>query len=213
MTRWTDDQLAAVRARYTDEPTARIATDLGRTASQVYQKAAALGLKKSPEYLAGTCACRLAGDVAGKPFRFQKGFTPWNKGIAFESGGRSHEARFKPGNVPHHTLPIGSYRTTKDGTLQRKISDAKGGSYKRWRGVHELVWTEANGPVPRGHIVVFKQAQRTTEPADITLDRVECISFAENMRRNTVHNLPKEVAELCQLRGALNRQINKRSQA
>lgn len=121
------------------------------------------------------------------------------------------ETRFKPGQSPHNTHAIGSYRITKDGTLQRKISNASGNNSKRWRGVHELVWSEENGTVPAGHIIVFKHGRRTNKIEEITIDRVECISLAENMRRNSVHNLPKELAELVQLRGALNRQINKRS--
>ncbi len=47
----------------------------------------------------------------------------------------------------------------------------------------------------------------------ITLDRLECITRRENMARNTVHNLPKELARLVQLQGAVKRQINKRSKA
>jgi hypothetical protein len=48
----------------------------------------------------------------------------------------------------------------------------------------------------------------------ITLGRLELISRAENMRRNSYHTrYPKEVAQLIQLRGALNRQINKRLKA
>ena len=43
------------------------------------------------------------------------------------------------------------------------------------------------------------------------LDRVECITLAENMKRNTRHNLPKELADTIALRAALTRQINKRS--
>jgi hypothetical protein len=31
------------------------------------------------------------------------------------------------------------------------------------------------------------------------------------MRRNSIHNLPKDLAEVAQLRGALNRVINARS--
>jgi hypothetical protein len=65
--------------------------------------------------------------------------------------------------------------------------------------------------VPAGHIVVFKPGQRTKELNEITADRVECISFAENMKRNTRHNLPKPLSDLIALRGALTRQINKRT--
>lgn len=45
----------------------------------------------------------------------------------------------------------------------------------------------------------------------MTLDKLECITFRENMRRNTVHaKYPKELVRLVQLRGALARQINLR---
>lgn len=49
---------------------------------------------------------------------------------------------------------------------------------------------------------------RTAVLDEITLDRVECISLAENMRRNSYHNYPKEIALAIQLRGVLNRKIN-----
>ena len=48
---------------------------------------------------------------------------------------------------------------------------------------------------------------------EITADRVECISLAENMRRNSYHNYPKPIAELIQLRGALMRKINRAERA
>lgn len=207
--RYTDAEIETIRARYPHEKTATLAASLGLRVSQIYQRATALGLKKSEEYLNSPASGRTSGKQ-GTGTRFEKGHATWNKGMKglSLSDGRT---QFKPGQKPTNTLPIGSLRITKDGTLQRKISDAKGNNSKRWRGVHELVWVEANGPVPDGHIVVFKQGERTDKLEEITLDRVECISFAENMRRNTVHNLPKELAELIQLRGALNRQINKRS--
>lgn len=210
--RWPAADVQMLRELYPNRKSEDVAAAIGKTTAQVYSKAAALGLKKSSEYLAGPHSCRLRqGDNAGASTRFQTGFVPWNKGKAFVAGGRSAETRFGAGHAPHNTQPIGSYRLTKDGTLQRKISNDKGSNSVRWRGVHELVWVEANGPVPPKHIVVFKPGQRTAELDEITVDRVECISLAENMKRNTRHNLPKELSDLIQLRGALNRQINKRA--
>lgn len=210
--KWPDADVQLLRALYPNQKSEDVAAALGKTTAQVYSKAAALGLKKSADYLAGPHACRLRrGDNVGAGFRFQAGVQPWNKGKNFVAGGRSAETRFAPGAMPHNTQPIGSYRLTKDGTLQRKISEDKGNNSKRWRGVHELVWVEVNGPVPLKHIVVFKPGQRTAELEEITIDRVECITLAENMNRNTRHNMPKELSDLIQLRGALNRQINKRA--
>ena len=214
---WPAEAVAALTRRYPHEPTAAIAADLGLTVTACYQMAQKLGLKKTAHYLASPAACRLRrGDKVGAASRFLPGHVPANKGLRRPgwAPGRMAETIFKPGQMPHNTLPVGSYRFEhKTGTLQRKIGTAKGSNSKRWRGVHELVWVEAHGPVPPGHIVVFKPGMRTTELEEITLERVECISLAENMRRNSYHNYPKPIAELIQLRGALMRKINRAERA
>jgi hypothetical protein len=209
---WSDCEMESLRRLYPKFKTEDIAVMLGRTLDQVYRKANSLGIEKSAEYLASPAACRLRrGDNVGIEYRFKKGLIPWNKGTNFESGGRSIETRFKAGQRPVNTQPIGSHKLDKSGNLLQKISDASGNSSKRWRGVQELIWCAANGPLPPKHIVVFKPGMKTNVFDEITLDRVECISLAENMRRNTVHNLPKELVQLVQLRGALNRKINART--
>lgn len=213
---WTDAEVQMLRDRYPHVKTEVVAAELGMSVKRVFAKANAIGLKKTAEYLATPDACRLRkGDNVGAASRFKPGQQSWNKGLKGVVGVQPacRATQFKPGSQPHTTLPVGSYRYTKDGTLQQKIGNSSGNNSKRWRAVHELVWIRANGPVPAGHIVVFKPGMRTAELAAITPDRVECISFAENMRRNTLHRYPKEVAHLIQLRAALNRQINKRSQS
>ena len=50
----------------------------------------------------------------------------------------------------------------------------------------------------------------TTDPALITIDRVELITRAELMRRNTRHNLPEEIKELVILKYRITRAINRR---
>ena len=212
--RWTDDEVAILRDLFPSHRTEDVATMIGRSTTITGQKANKIGLRKSAEYLASPASGRMApGDTRGMAGRIQPGQAPWNKGIKFEPGGRSAETRFKAGLRPHNPRAVGDTKLTKDGTLVRKISDAKGNNSVRWRGVHELVWTEANGPLPPKHIVVFKPSMSTVILEEITLDRVECITLADNMRRNSVHNYPPEIARLVLLRGALNRQINKRSQA
>lgn len=210
---WTPEELQAVTTRYATERTELIAADLGRTIRQVYGKAHQLGLQKSAAYYAAGNGGRLVG-IVGDKTRFKPGQTPWNKGTHFVAGGRSAETRFKkgrPASEARNYVPVGSLRISADGILERKITDDPSlYPARRWVAVHRLVWIEANGPVPAGHIVVFKPGQRTTEADKITLDRVECISLAENMRRNTFHNYGPEVARVVQLRGAITRQINKR---
>jgi hypothetical protein len=214
---WAKKQLAAFKRRYPHEPTATLAADLGITISACYQMAGRLGIKKSAEYLASPAACRLRrGDKIGEACRFQPGHVPANKGLRRPgwAPGRMADTQFQPGNAPQTEQPVGSYRITKDGSLQRKIGTAKGSNSKRWRGVHELVWIEANGPVPPGHICVFKPGMRTNVLEEITADKVECITLAENMRRNSYHNrYPKEIGLVIQARGQLVRKINRAQRA
>lgn len=205
---WTLEQEQALRDRYPHERTDMIALAIGIPVARCYAKASALGLKKSTEFMASPASGRTNGRQ-GAGTRFEKGHTTWNKGMkGLDIGGKA--TRFQPGIQPHNTKAVGDYRITKDGTLQRKIGTAKGSNSQRWRGVHELVWIEANGPLPPKHICVFKPGMKTAELEQITADKVECISLAENMRRNTYHNYPKEIAQLIQLRGAVQRKINRR---
>lgn len=206
---WTTAELAVIRATYPHQPTRDIAKALRRPETQIYGKASALGLHKAAEYFASGQGGRLDG-LRGAGCRFKPGHTTWNKGLTGLNFAGSQATQFKAGQQPHNTRPVGEYRIDKQGTLQRKISAASGSNSQRWRGVHELVWIEAHGPVPQQHLVVFRPGMRTTKLDEITLDRVECISRAENMRRNSYHNYPKELAQAIRLRGALVRAINQR---
>lgn len=77
------------------------------------------------------------------------------------------------------------------------------GLRKRWRFVHVMLWEEANGPVPAGHTIAFRNGDKT----DIRLENLECISRRELMRRNTVHNYPPELVQVMRLKGAITKRI------
>lgn len=203
--RWTDAELSELRASYADEPTWRIAQRLGRTEKQVYMQAIRLGMKKSEAYMAGPHSGRLRpGATIGGKTRFSKGNKPWNAGIKGWQP-NNHGTRFKKGDKPVGTLPIGSERKDKEGYLERKASDT-GVKRVDWRRVHHIVWEEHNGSIPTGHIVVFRDGNKD----NITIENLELITRQENMIRNSVHRLPKELALVVQLKGAVQRQINKR---
>lgn len=205
---WTDIEVTILRRFYPDHMTRAIADALGRTERQIYSKARALGLKKSPAYLASPKSGRTNGNRGGAT-RFKEGHTPWNKGKSFRAGGRSTETQFKKGQMPSNYVPIGSTRITRDGQLERKVTDDPNlYPARRWVPLTRLVWEAAHGPIPPKHVVRFKPGMQTTVEDEITLDRIECISLAENMRRNSLHRYPKEIAHAIQLRGALNRRIN-----
>lgn len=211
---WTPDLVRALRDRYPHERTSDIARDLGIPVENVYAKASLMGLKKSAEFMVSPASGRTTGRQ-GIGTRFTKGLQPWNKGTHFDAGGRSAETRFKKGEMSgaaqHNYAPIGSLRVNADGYLERKVTDDPAlFPARRWVGVHRLVWIEDNGPVPDGHVVVFKPGMRSTKPEEITPDKVEMISRVELMKRNTLHNYPKEITQLIYLRGAVQRKINRR---
>ena len=208
---WTAERIEKLRQHYPTTRTADLANDLQIPIAKVYSKAMALGLRKNDTFLATSASGRIhRGGLLGVQTQFHSGQTPWNAGLkGFDAGGRSAETRFKPGSKPHTTMPVGSYRINTDGHLQRKIGEAGGGNQKRWRNVAELIWIQANGPVPEKHIVIFKPGMRTAVLEEITLDRIECISRAENARRNHPSNKSPELARLVQLKGAITRQVNR----
>lgn len=203
--KWSSKELAILRRDYPHMRTDALAKRMGRSISSVYNTAFLLGIKKTPEHLASEDSGRLTKmSRVGRAFCFPKGHQPWNKDRRWFAGGRSAETRFKRGAMPQTWRPIGSERTDKDGILWRKVTDTRRKS--DWKAVHVLAWEAVNGPLPRGKFVVFADRnQRNFDPENLL-----AVTRAENMLRNTVHRYPKEIQRLVQLRGALNRQINKR---
>ena len=192
---------------YPITPTRVIAEKLSRTECAIYQRAETFGLRKSAEFLRSSAACRFNKNSTSAETQFKPGHKTWNAGLkGWTAGGRSAETQFKSGQRGNKWLPVGSERVSKDGIRERKISDDWSGA-KNWRAMHALLWQEINGLIPRDHIVVFSDGNRE----NLRIENLELITRAENMRRNSVHNLPKELATLCQLKGAVQRQLNKRA--
>ena len=218
---WTAVELELLRRNYPDSRTDDLAAALDRTLTTVYQKAIKMGLRKSEAYLATDNACRIQRgrqSEAMKASQFKPGQASWNKGLRGVVGVQEacRATQFKkgrPANEARNYLPIGSLRISKDGYLERKVTDDPSVyPARRWVAVHRLVWLDAHGPVPDGHVVIFKPGMRTTVEAEVIVDRLDLVTRQELMRRNSVHTVyPPEVARLVQLNGALKRQINKRA--
>lgn len=217
---WTDAEVRTLRARYPDERAADVAKALGRPVGQIYQAAARYGLSKSEAFRASDLSARIRRgkqSPAMQATRFQRGHATWNAGRkGWQAGGRSVETQFRKGQMcgeaARNSVPIGTERISKDGYLERKITDDHPVPARRWTGVHRIVWESAYGSIPPGHVVVFRPGRRTTDATAITADALELVSRAELMRRNSyLTRYPREVADLIRLRGALNRKINHRS--
>ena len=200
--RWTAKQEALLIANYPTTPTAELARALGLRVDQVHRKACKLGLKKTPEFSAQH-GHRLDGKI-GKESRFQAGHTPWNAGKSFKAGGRSVEHQFKPGMLPHNHKPIGHIRTTADGYLEQKMTDT-GVTRRDYVLIHRLVWMAAHGPIPAGHVVVFRDGNKLNPE----LTNLELITRQELARRNSIHRLPPELKQTIRAITSIKRRIKK----
>jgi hypothetical protein len=196
--KYTAQQTEIIRDRYPHELTSIIADDIGRSVKSVHYKAHKMGLKKTAEFLSSAAAGRTTGGT-GWGTRFAKGNVAWNKGAkGLQLGGEA--GWFKKGSTPTNRQPVGSTRISKDGYLEIKAAEGM----RQWRAWHRLEWEKYFGLIPKGHVVVFKDGNYEHRH----IDNLECITRIELMKRNTVHNLPKELALIVQLKGALQRQIN-----
>lgn len=209
--RWVPWEGQLLREFYPHCPTEMLARHLGRSARAVYWRATRLGLRKSPEYLASDMAGRFDG-IRGRPTRFPPGHVPANKGLRRPgwAPGRMAETQFRKGarcgKAALNYMPVGSTRLI-DGYQYTKLSEVPCVAYTvNWKPTHVLLWQKHRGSVPKGHCLVFRDGNR----ANITLANLECISRKENMRRNSIHNLPPPLAEVAHLRGVLTRVINHR---
>lgn len=203
---WTDDQVTTLQRVYANYSTEDVAHIIGHSVASTYRKANLLGLEKSAAFLASSLSGRmLPGDTTGAATRFKPGNKSWNAGRKIGTFGRTAMTQFKPGQLPPNFKAVGSERRM-DGYLQRKISET-GYPPRDWVAVHILLWQEHHGLVPDKHCVIFKDGNRD----NIVIENLECLSRGELMKRNSLHNMPKELVELVQLRGVLTRQINKRS--
>lgn len=101
-----------------------------------------------------------------KPTQFKKGHVPFNKGK--KGVGGWEPTQFKKGNKPANWVPIGTERLSKDGYIEVKIADGK--LNKNWRGKHIVIWEETNGPLPKGHAVIFGDGNsRNFDPNNLIL--------------------------------------------
>lgn len=215
--RWTPDQIARLRAQYPDRPTSILAQESGHPLSSVYQMARKLGLTKSAAYLASSAACRLRrGDHVGKAFWFPKGHVPANKGLRRPgyAPGRMRETQFRKGQMAGAAqkkwVPIDTEVLDNEGYLKRKVSDDRTKPSRfNWRYVHVLLWEGVYGSVPPGYAVKFIDGDRR----NVVLSNLCLVNRADLARLNVMWNrYPRALCEVIQLRGALNRRINRRKQ-
>jgi hypothetical protein len=116
--------------------------------------------------------------------RFKPGTAPANKGkkqseyLSAEAFERTKATRFKKGVKKQNELYDGAVRIrNKTGRKYQFVRIAK----NKWKMLQVVIWEKANGPVPKGYCVVFKN----DNTLDCSLDNLNIISRQENMKRNS----------------------------
>lgn len=201
--KWTEEMKRYLREHYATDKSEDIATALNITKGAVVAKASILGLNKPREFFAMVSQCD-----ACKANQFRNGHVPFNKGVknfqellSPEKRARVVANQFKKGHLPKNHKPVGTERTTKDGYIERKTQEPN-----KWELLHRIVWKEHNGEIPKGFNIQFKDGDKT----NCTIENLYIISRREQLvTQNSCHTLPKEYAELIQLKGALKRKINR----
>ena len=185
---WTVRQLNYLRRHYATMSAAEIAPKVKHTESSVYQKAKVLGLEKHPDFLRER-GCRNSQHPNAIAHRFVKGQEPANKGkrieefMTAEGIAASSRTRFKRGQKPHNTKPIGHERIDpKDGYVFIKVSDDKPMVLK-----HRYVWEQHNGAVPDGYCIAFRDGNRQ----NCDIGNLYLISREDNARRRTAEETPE----------------------
>lgn len=202
--KWTPEEDAILVEVYETTRTKDIMPLLpNRTYGGIANRATHLGLKKPVEQIAKMAREAYERDPDKyKKGQYKKGDKPWNagmKGLMLNDGSTC----FKKGHEPHNTR--------KDGDISIRVS--KGRAYKwirvaksNWVLLHRLVWEQFNGPIPSGYNVVFKDG----DTMNCQISNLELVSDADNMVRNSLHNYPKDLADVIRLTGVLKRLIKTR---
>lgn len=147
--------------------------------------------KLNEEFGTGYTASQLNGYYSnhhlnsGLTGRFEKGHVPANKGKHPPTVGRMAETQFKKGHLPHNTKPIGYERINKNGYVEVKVKMRPSNPFCNDNFVlkHRLIWETANGPIPKGHKVIFADGDMT----NITLDNLRLVTDAKMARLNQNH--------------------------
>lgn len=101
----------------------------------------------------------------------------WNKGkkMSPEQYEKCKGTMFQRGSRPHNAVPVGTEVIRDDGYHQTKIAEPN-----VWILTHILIWQQANGDVPEGCLVSFKDGN----PDHISIDNLFLETRQEHLEMN-----------------------------
>jgi hypothetical protein len=193
---WTAEQDFILKDKYEQLNAAEIATLVNKSHYAVKNRLHKLGITLSKEVKLKRCN------------NYQKGMVAYNTGkkqheyMSAEAIEKTKATRFKKGSLPHNALPDGTIVNRKDnkGRLYQMI---KLPNNRKLKYMHVHLWQQHHGAIPKGHIILFSNKNSM----DCRIENLECISKAENMRRNSIQNFPEEIIQAITLISKLNKKI------
>jgi hypothetical protein len=176
---WPPEHVQFLKDNYLKIPLKRISKILGLNSdTPVFIRMKRYGLKISAELR----------EQRKYESQFHKGHIPVNKGLKqtdymdAETIARTAKTRFQKGHLPHNTKYDGCIRTRIDhkkrgGKPYQWIRLSPG----KWQMLHVYTWEKANGKVPAGYMVRF----RNGNALDCRLDNLELVTHSEHLEKNT----------------------------
>lgn len=139
---------------------------------------------------------------SGRTGQFEKGNTSWNLGKKGYIG--ANRTSFKKGNTPANRKPLGAERIdVKDGFVMVKIAERNPytGSPTRYKHKQVHVWETTYGPIPKGHVVAFKDGNKLNcDPTNLMLvTRAELLVLNSHKYKDQPEELKPSVLALAKL--------------
>lgn len=115
----------------------------------------------------------------GRTGRFEKGHITHNKGKKGVCAKGCEKTWFPEGHLPHNTKPIGYERVSRDGYIEVKVAMRPGDTENGHNFVpkHRLVWEEVNGPIPKGHKIIFLDGDKE----NCAIENLAIVTCAEQL--------------------------------
>jgi len=136
--------------------------------------------------------------TSGHDTQYKKGHNPTG-GCIKKGQRRGVKTEYKKGVHPHNWVPVGAERITTDGYIDIKVQD--GHQQHNWKAKHKIIWEKANGPIPKGNVVIFANGDNR----DFDIDNLLCITKHQLLVLNRKHliknnsNITKTSVELAKL--------------
>jgi hypothetical protein len=195
---FTKAEDAFLRENYRYMPAKAMSRVLGRSESGARQRMKILGIVVPAEIV----------QQFKKASQIQPGNIPFNKGrraaeyLSPETLAAMSATMFKKGQLPHNTAAGNGEITTrrdKTGRLYKYIRI----DLSHWDLLQRHVWQQHHGPIPKGHVIVFKNG----DTLNCDIDNLEMISMKENLERNTIARFSPELRSAMHLLRKLNKTI------